>query len=290
MQAAASVVEPRGYLLLQYDWPDAVFIHEKFADAFPCLPTQGQSAFMQNYWLGYVHARAHYSRFRRHQSNRAFTTKLPALAAHATRNPIYVVQSIMVAYNHTWIKQPLWIEIGVVNTGHCVSIRRYSITDPLAVEDTCTAGRVALLSANSSTVRKPAHTAPAGHHLWTAFMVAGCARSLVDPIVYRSIRANAMEAWSTKYESFLYLQLLDSDNRPWGRPRNMLRTQQDLRDTVEDTTFTNVKPVLEYLQPVMWRIINSTDIAINPDCKMPAPMPGTTLLGKLLGQRSRTSF
>ena len=79
MQAAFDIVRPHGYRLLQYDWPDAVFVHRNYAGAFPCFTDD----FMRTYWVGYVHARAHYRRFRKHQTHHDFVAKLPTLAGEA---------------------------------------------------------------------------------------------------------------------------------------------------------------------------------------------------------------
>ena len=38
MQAAVDVLRPHGYRLLQYDFPDAVFLQDAYIEAFPCVP------------------------------------------------------------------------------------------------------------------------------------------------------------------------------------------------------------------------------------------------------------
>ena len=62
MQAAWDIVRPHGYLLLQYDWPDALFVHEAYAHMFPCLLRRHNMS--DGYWIGYDHASKHYERFK----------------------------------------------------------------------------------------------------------------------------------------------------------------------------------------------------------------------------------
>ena len=182
MQAAMDLVHPVGYRLLQYDWPDAVFVHAEFAAAFPCLPThdfqkgcerarvrgKGQrdgsiwkqqprdsvlarsplprflwrlssshffSCLLRSppplrsapglcrYWVGFVHARAKYSRFRWQQSNHEFVARLPQLAANAATDPVAALKSLIHTYKDTWLKRPLWIEMGVSGRSVCCTIR-----------------------------------------------------------------------------------------------------------------------------------------------------------------------
>ena len=56
MQAAWNIVRNYGYVLLQYDWPDAVFIQRAYLDVFPCVASSGNS-FESNYWKGFYHAK-----------------------------------------------------------------------------------------------------------------------------------------------------------------------------------------------------------------------------------------
>ena len=69
-------MQPHGYELLQYDWPDAVFVHRNYSAAFPCLSKD----FMRNYWIGFHHAREHYSRFTTFVTNKTFVASVTDLA------------------------------------------------------------------------------------------------------------------------------------------------------------------------------------------------------------------
>jgi hypothetical protein len=57
MQAAYDIVKKHGFVLLQNDWPDAVFIHQDYIPAFPKFFCKGsrQEQFLSKYWLGYHH-------------------------------------------------------------------------------------------------------------------------------------------------------------------------------------------------------------------------------------------
>ena len=151
MQAAYDVVRPYGYKLLQYDWPDAVFILDEHRDAFPCLPT-GPGDFLRNYWIGYYHARDKYARFKgsflwaeqiagpvarqypgahslevlRAPRNATpaleWAFNLPETTAAATLDPTGFLTSIIERFHHTWVKKPLHIEMGVAGTNVSVSV------------------------------------------------------------------------------------------------------------------------------------------------------------------------
>ena len=103
MQAAFDIVESHGYFLLQYDWPDATFVKKAYSHAFPCF-TQ---SFEETYWIGYHHARKHYTRFSNHVTNRTFAFGFPDLAKDGKK----AIDAIVDQYRHTFTKRPLWIEM-----------------------------------------------------------------------------------------------------------------------------------------------------------------------------------
>ena len=112
IQAAYDVVAPYGYDLLQYDWPDAVFLRKEYASAFPCLPLD----FARNFAIGFDHAKAHYRRFVWHQDDRAWAANVTALAAQAAESPVAMratIEGIFRRYSKDFGRQHLWIELGV---------------------------------------------------------------------------------------------------------------------------------------------------------------------------------
>ena len=121
MQAAYDIVQPHGYELLQYDWPDAVFVHRNYSAAFPCLSKD----FMRNYWIGFHHAREHYSRFTTFVTNKTFVASVTDLAQGAAHNPQSALESIVATGAKGWVKVPLWIEMGVAGTPCRITVRRH---------------------------------------------------------------------------------------------------------------------------------------------------------------------
>lgn len=125
MQAAYDLVQPRGYELLQYDWPDAVFVKSALARAaFPCILTPGATAgetFDRAFWVGWTHAEAHYARFTRHQEDRAFFASIPTLARRAYHDPHAVLQLIVDKMAPILEKRPLLVEVGVTLAGAKIS-------------------------------------------------------------------------------------------------------------------------------------------------------------------------
>lgn len=115
MQAAYDLVAPHGYYLFQYDWPDGVFIHKQYADAFPCLPT-GPAYYMRNYWIGLNWAREKYSRFKQHMSDRNWAERMPELAEASFLKPTETIQNVFDHYKSTFTKRPLWIEMAIAGT------------------------------------------------------------------------------------------------------------------------------------------------------------------------------
>lgn len=117
MQAAYDLVRPLGYELLQYDWPDAVFIKSDIGRAaFPCIFLPGSSVggtFERSYWVGYEHAAKHYSRFTIHQSDRALFASLPTLARAAAIAPHDTISNFVATMAPILGKRPLWVEVGV---------------------------------------------------------------------------------------------------------------------------------------------------------------------------------
>lgn len=125
MQAAYDVVQPLGYELLQYDWPDAVFVKSSFARAaFPCILTAGASAgetFDRAFWVGWTHAEAHYARFVKDQDDRAFFASFPTLARRAYHDPHAVLRLIVDKMAPVLEKRPLLVEVGVTLGGARIS-------------------------------------------------------------------------------------------------------------------------------------------------------------------------
>lgn len=135
MQAAADLLGRNGYRLLQYDWPDGTFLHEEYAGAFPCFHLSASAAdFMRSYWTGFVHARSTYKRFKKHQTNKGFNEHMVEFAESAAANPVPSIRHIITRYNTTWLKSPLWVEIGVAGTAARVNITRARTGDPLNIE------------------------------------------------------------------------------------------------------------------------------------------------------------
>ena len=120
-QSAYEIVKGAGFELLQYDWPDAVFVHRNYSrSVFPCIMdghADAHSLFLRNYWIGQQHARSLYSRFPWHQSNRAFVAALPDFASAAFHDPIAALVQLKETFKGTLSKRPLWVEVGVAGTG-----------------------------------------------------------------------------------------------------------------------------------------------------------------------------
>jgi hypothetical protein len=121
MQAAWDLLRPLGYELLQYDWPDGVFVRSDLARlAFPCLMPADASAgelYDRNYWVGREHAAAHYGRFKTHQSDRAFFASLERTARVAYAEPHAALKGLVAAMAGSLNKRPLWVEVGVTLPG-----------------------------------------------------------------------------------------------------------------------------------------------------------------------------
>lgn len=113
VQAAHDVLAPHGYRLLQYDWPDAVFVHEEARPAFPCMSLDLEA----NYWLGYHNARRNFIRFVRYANYVGWVRATPALARRARKDPVGVLEELVLAYGSSWSKRPLQIQMGVAGTG-----------------------------------------------------------------------------------------------------------------------------------------------------------------------------
>ena len=110
MQAAYDIVRPYGYELLQYDWPDAVFIHGSLRDVFPCLlgNRKGKN-FLRNYWIGYYWAREHYTRFGGPDGGGNF----PMLGVQAFSDPELFFKNFARDAKSSWSKRPLWVEMSI---------------------------------------------------------------------------------------------------------------------------------------------------------------------------------
>jgi len=125
-QAAYDVIKPYGYSLLQYAWPDVLFIKNEYLSAFPCMTFN----FEDNYWLGYWHARNNYARFNTQQSNRNFVASFPALSNSSLKDPHSVLQLIHDTFHDYFGKNELWIDVGITGTGVRGSIFRDSAGAP----------------------------------------------------------------------------------------------------------------------------------------------------------------
>ena len=119
-QAAYDILAPYGYEMLQYAWPDALFIKKEFAPALPCF----RGTFEERYYVGRDHAEARYSRYAYHQDNRAFNAQLPQLAKGAVKNPLPVIEAIVQGFKHTFTKGSLWIELGISGTDKMGAVTR----------------------------------------------------------------------------------------------------------------------------------------------------------------------
>lgn len=121
MAAAFDIVEPLGYKLLQYDWPDATFIQARYQPVFPCILNHGLD---HNYKVGYRHAREHFDRFLRYVPNKQWVLATPELGRRAERDPRGALEEIIARYRATWVKPQLWIMLGVLGTSVRATVLR----------------------------------------------------------------------------------------------------------------------------------------------------------------------
>jgi len=124
MQAAYDIVRKHGYVLLQYDWPDAVFIHSSLTYVFPCIAATGEDTFHRNYWTGLFHAKENYSRFHSHVSNKTFAQSVELLALRSHLHPRSTLEHIIATQEASWSKDPLWIELGIAGSSISTQIKR----------------------------------------------------------------------------------------------------------------------------------------------------------------------
>ena len=124
MQAAYDIVKDLGYILLQYDWPDAVFVHSSYADVFPCLTSTDDDTFQVNHWKGFFHAKDHYSRFNTHVTNMTFFNEITELALRSHLYPRSTIEHIVETQKASWTKDPLWIELGIAGSNIRADIRQ----------------------------------------------------------------------------------------------------------------------------------------------------------------------
>ncbi len=121
MQAAWDLLRPLGYELLQYDWPDGLFVRSELARAaFPCLMPAEASAgelYERNFWVGKEHAEAHYTRYQVHQTDRVFFASLERAARAAYVQPHAALKGLVSAMAGSLTKRPLWVEVGVTLPG-----------------------------------------------------------------------------------------------------------------------------------------------------------------------------
>ena len=118
VQAAYDVVKRHGYELLQYDFPDALFVKSEFRGAFPCMRFDAPGAgFERAYWVGYWSARDHYNRFASHQQERDFNAAAPEFASRAFVDPAGALQVLLDKFGGTLGKgNEMWVEVGVAGT------------------------------------------------------------------------------------------------------------------------------------------------------------------------------
>ena len=118
MQAAYDIVRPHGYRLLQYDWPDAVFIHEVHVAAFPFVPWLEPEDFHAAYWHGRAWADKYYGRMKQHVTDAQWVRSMMGSLSDAMLLPQrWILDRIVTRWAHTWRKRPLWLEIGIAGTG-----------------------------------------------------------------------------------------------------------------------------------------------------------------------------
>lgn len=124
MQAAYDIVRGHDYTLLQYDWPDAVFIHSSLLHLFPCIAAESEDSFHRNYWTGFFHAKENYSRFRDHVTNTTFVQEIELLALRSYLHPRSTLEHIISTQSLSWTKDPLWIELAISGSSVSAQIKR----------------------------------------------------------------------------------------------------------------------------------------------------------------------
>ena len=123
MQAAYDVVRPHGYRLLQYDWPDAVFIHSRFIGSFAHVPWLDPESMLAAYWNGRAWADEHYRRIRMHQTDRAWVQHMMHTSLSSATHPEWWLRTVLLdRWNSSWRKRPLWLEAGISGTGFSVRV------------------------------------------------------------------------------------------------------------------------------------------------------------------------
>ena len=116
LQAATDLLAPYGYVLLQYDWPDGVFIQENFIHLFPSIASQ---TYLQRWHVGLKHAEVYYKRYqndlhygrngpdprKRPAGSVEFLGAMPDFLAHATVRPAksleHFLEWMFTTYLHT---------------------------------------------------------------------------------------------------------------------------------------------------------------------------------------------
>lgn len=153
MQAAYDIVKPYGYKLLQWDWPDAVFVHENYTSAFPCFHLDD---WLRTTWITYNWARDHmhdshefyeslrsyefYRRFKAIMRNKTSALSVfpemfdhPKLLDPKGPNPRKFLEEIIHHHKHRFTRPPekereaifpLWIEMYEGTSRVGVSITR----------------------------------------------------------------------------------------------------------------------------------------------------------------------
>jgi len=116
LQAATDLLAPYGYVLLQYDWPDGIFIQENFIHLFPSIASQ---TYLQRWHVGLKHAEVYYKRYqndlhygrngpdprKRPAGSVEFLGAMPDFLAHATVRPAksleHFLEWMFTTYLHT---------------------------------------------------------------------------------------------------------------------------------------------------------------------------------------------
>lgn len=133
VQAAFDVVKAHGYVLLQWSWPDAVFVPAPMRrSAFPCLHEAdealagGQAAFQSLARQGFLLAQTLDRSTARGGGNSAKEVEDAApldVAKLAERVPGDALHAVLALANGTWHKDPLLTELYVAGSSLRATVR-----------------------------------------------------------------------------------------------------------------------------------------------------------------------